>query len=132
MHDPRPRSRGLYVRLTLTTMILGLALRETREGLLPFVTLYLGDVLWAAMVFFLIATILPALSTRRVAIGAAVFSLVIELSQLYHAPWIDGIRQNRLGGLVLGFGFLWSDLVCYAVGIGLAALADARLPRVRD
>ncbi|WP_373330910.1 ribosomal maturation YjgA family protein [Salmonirosea aquatica] len=40
----------------------------------------------------------------------------IELSQLYQADWINTLRSTRLGGLVLGFGFLWSDLVCYFVG----------------
>ena len=36
---------------------------------------------------------------------------------LYHAPWIDNLRQTTLGGLVLGFGFLWSDIFCYTIGI---------------
>lgn len=47
---------------------------------------------------------------------------LIEISQIYHAPFIDSIRQTRVGGLVLGFGFLWSDLVAYSVG-GLVGLA---------
>ena len=52
------------------------------------------------------------------------FSVAIELGQLYHAPWIDSIRQTTLGGLILGFGFLWSDLACYAVGVGLGVMID--------
>ncbi len=44
-------------------------------------------------------------------------TVTVELSQLYHAPWIDSIRQTTLGGLILGFGFLWSDLACYALGV---------------
>jgi hypothetical protein len=31
--------------------------------------------------------------------------------------------------LVLGQGFLWSDLVCYAVGVSLAALIDRLIKR---
>jgi hypothetical protein len=50
------------------------------------------------------------------------FSIAIELSQLYHAPWIDSIRHTTLGGLILGFDFVWSDLVCYAVGVGIGVL----------
>ncbi len=34
------------------------------------------------------------------------------------------IRQTTLGGLILGFGFLWSDLVCYALGVELGVLVD--------
>lgn len=33
------------------------------------------------------------------------FLFVIEFSQLYHAEWIDQIRDTSLGGLVLGYGF---------------------------
>ena len=49
---------------------------------------------------------------------------IIEISQLYHAPWIDSIRATTLGGLILGFGFLWSDLICYTVGIVIGAIID--------
>ena len=55
---------------------------------------------------------------------AMIFSVAIELSQLYHAPWIDSIRHTTLGGLILGFGFLWSDLACYAVGVGLGVVIE--------
>ncbi|WP_348983054.1 hypothetical protein [Desulfosporosinus sp. I2] len=29
-----------------------------------------------------------------------------------------------IGGLVLGYGFLWSDLVSYTVGIGVGILIE--------
>jgi hypothetical protein len=60
----------------------------------------------------------------RVAGLAIVSSLAVEVSQLYHSPWIDAIRRTAVGGLLLGFGFVWSDLVCYAVGIGLGMLGE--------
>jgi hypothetical protein len=59
-----------------------------------------------------------------IAVLALAFSAAIELSQLYHAPWIDSIRQTTLGGLVLGFGFVWSDLACYAAGVVLGILVE--------
>ena len=68
--------------------------------------------------------VLPRASTLAVALLAMAFSVPIELSQLYHAPWIDSIRHTTLGGLILGFGFLWSDLVCYAVGVGLGVVIE--------
>jgi hypothetical protein len=40
------------------------------------------------------------------------------------SPWIDSIRHTTLGGLVLGYGFLWGDLVCYAVSVGLGAIVE--------
>ena len=41
-----------------------------------------------------------------------------------HAPWLEALRRTTLGGLVLGFGFLWTDFVCYATGIWMGVAAD--------
>jgi hypothetical protein len=123
------RSRALYLLLAAATIVIGLTTRRFRGDLPAFVGAYAGDVLWAAMVYLLIAARWNRAPVRHVALGAAAFSLAIELSQLYHAPWIDSIRQTRMGGLVLGFGFLWSDLACYAAGIALAAALDHLLAR---
>ena len=122
--SPMRRSRAVYAALTAATIVLGLASRRFGPVLPDEVRLYAGDALWAAVVYFAAAVIWPHARTIQLAIGALVFSFVIELSQLYHAPWIDGVRRTRAGALVLGFGFLWSDLVCYMAGIGAAALAD--------
>lgn len=120
----RPRSRSLYLLLAAATIAIGLMTRRFRGALPEFVGAYAGDVLWAAMVYLLIAAVWTRMPITRVAAGAAIFSLAIEISQLYHAPWIDAIRGTRLGGLVLGFGFLWSDLACYAAGIALVVVLD--------
>ncbi len=104
--------------------MLGLASRSG-SSLIPFILKeYAGDALWAVAAYLMVAFLFPQFSTGKIAIIAGLFSLTIEVSQLYHAPWIDYIRRLRLGGLVLGFGFLWSDLVCYAVGISIGALLE--------
>ncbi len=118
------RSRLLYATCAAVAVFLGLASRRYGEYLPPFIAEYAGDTLWAAMVFLGVGVLVPAsqLSHR---IGIAIScALAVELSQLYKAPWIDAIRQTTLGGLVLGFGFLWTDLLCYAVGVFAAALLD--------
>ena len=87
--------------------------------------------LWALMVFLIFGALLPRHSTMRLALYALLFSYTIEFSQLYHASWIDAIRQTRFGGLVLGFGFLWSDLVSYVMGISIGALGEFSIHRPR-
>jgi Protein of unknown function (DUF2809) len=111
----------LYALLMPLIISLGLASRSKQIPLPQFIADYAGDALWALLVFLLIGFLFPSLSTLRVAILAATFSLLIELSQLYHAPWIEAIRHTRLGGLVLGYVFLWSDLACYAAGVACGA-----------
>jgi hypothetical protein len=118
MRPPR-RDPLLWTALIALTVGLGLGSRRFGHSLPGFVAAYVGDTLWALVAFLGIGLVLHRSSTWRVAVLAMSFSTIIEVSQLYHAPWIDSIRRTTLGGLVLGFGFLWSDIACYAVGIGL-------------
>jgi len=119
-----PRSRLTYAAACVTTIALGLASRRFGASLPDVVRLYAGDALWAATVYFLAATLWPRARISSLATGALAFAFAIEASQLYHAPWIDGVRSTRLGALVLGQGFLWSDLACYTAGVIAAALVD--------
>ena len=118
------RNRFLYLILLVLTIVTGLASRHFSTILPHWVQLYLGDGLWALMVFVMFGFLFQTKSTRFVAITALAFSYSIEISQLYHASWIDALRANSLGGLILGFGFLWSDLVCYTVGVGFGYVME--------
>lgn len=122
----RSRRRALPTRIGLiaSAVAIGLASRRYSEWLPPVVAAYAGDTLWALVVFLGIGLILPGASTRRVAALALAFSVLVEVGQLYHAPWIDSIRRTRLGGLALGYDFVWSDLACYAAGVGLGMLIE--------
>jgi hypothetical protein len=122
---PETRSNPLtWAVLIALTVFLGIASRRFGHSLPGFVAAYAGDTLWALAAFLGIGLLLPMASTWRVAALAMSFSVMIEISQLYHAPWIDSIRGTTLGALVLGHGFLWSDLACYAVGVGLGILIE--------
>ena len=61
--------------------------------------------------------------------AALIFSYSIEISQLYQAPWINAVRNTKIGALALGHGFLWSDLICYTVGIALGVLLEVIFQR---
>jgi hypothetical protein len=121
-----PRRRHPLIQLALIAMaaVLGLGSRRYAHALPGFIALYAGDTSWALAAFLGMGLLLPRASTRTIALLAMSLSIAVELSQLYHAPWIDSIRQTTLGGLILGFGFLWSDLACYAAGVGLGVILD--------
>ena len=117
------RTRVVYLLLTIIVMVLGLLSRKI-SGLHKIIELYSGDILWALMVFLLFAFLFNKKSTIFIISWAIICSYSIEISQLYHAPWIDAIRNTVLGGLILGFGFLWSDLVCYTIGVIIGIIID--------
>lgn len=109
------------------TIALGLSTRRFPNVFPAIVAQYGGDSLWAAMMFWVVALVRPSTARSRIAMVALSISFAVECSQLYRAPWIDSLRATKLGALVLGQGFLWSDLACYAVGVMLAAVVDTWL-----
>jgi len=111
----------MYIVLIVLVIGLGLASRKWGYMLPEFISKYSGDTLWAIMVFFMMGFIFKDKQIWIVACLAIIFTVSIEISQLYHGEFIDSIRGTRLGGLVLGYGFLWSDIVCYITGIMIGA-----------
>ncbi len=118
------RAWTIYLLALGVIIALGLWSRRIVEGEPSFFSEYAGDTLWALMVYVGIGLLRPRWPIGRVAVAALLFSFGIEISQLYHAPWIDRIRHTTLGGLVLGYGFLWSDLLCYATGITIGMVLE--------
>jgi len=116
--------RGLYLLIFVCSIGTGLLSRSSIVTLPEFLSTYSGDVIWAFMVYYLFRLLYPQRKIHHVLILALIFSYLIELSQFYHAPWIDGLRYNRLGGLVLGYAFKFSDIVCYTVGVLLGGFCD--------
>lgn len=128
--DDLLKTRIVWVIAAAVAIIAGLASRRYREYLPSLLADYAGDTLWSLVLFLSISTLMtrwPVLV--RATIGLAL-AFLVEISQLYHAPWIDSIRRTTLGGLVLGFGFLWTDLVCYSLGISIGALAELGIRRL--
>jgi len=111
------RNRFYYLVGTVVVIISGLASRKFQSYLPDFINTFLGDALWALMIYLIVAALFKNRKRTIIAILSLMFCYLIEISQLYHAPWIDSIRRTTLGGLVLGFGFLWSDIIAYTLGI---------------
>jgi hypothetical protein len=99
------RRRAKYAAFLLAVIMLGLASRAYSPPP-SFVRAYVGDALWAVAAYLTVAFLFPRLPAKWVAMTGGLFSLTVELSQLYHAPWIDGLHQIRLAALLLGHGFL--------------------------
>ena len=125
------RKRLLYICLIIIVMILGILSRKYGAYLPSFIKKYSGDTLWALMVYLGFGFILNKTSIKRIAILSLTFSWAIEISQIYQSGWINQIRNTMLGGLILGHGFLFSDLICYTVGIIIGILIDRIIYRWR-
>ena len=121
------RRRICCAALALLIPPLGIAVRANARHLPEFLAFYAPDTLWAIMVYVVVVCLAPRLSAKQVALLALGFACLVECSQLYQAPWINELRATKVGGLLLGFGFLWSDLVCYTAGIAIGVVLDSLL-----
>ena len=121
---PVQRSRPVYAVAIVLVIGTGLLWRSGLLALPNFVAKYGGDSLWALVVFLCLGFAFNRSSPVRIALGAVCFAWSVEFLQLYHAPWIDGIRSTRLGRLVLGNMFNSPDLLAYVTGIALGAFAE--------
>ncbi len=129
------RSRIWLTLLIVAIIAIGLASRKV-SGLFPAALAnYPGDALWALTAYLVIAWISPRLSVMQLAGTALVLSFLVELSQLYQAPWINAVRATSVGHLLLGQGFDPLDLLAQTLGVALATIVDgvvslaARRPR---
>ncbi len=123
--------KRFYPLAIAVTIVIGLGSRAYAGPGATFIHTYVGDVLYATMYYWLFRWIVPLRTKQWAAMWALILCFLIEIGQLYHTPWIDGIRTTRLGGLILGFGFLWSDLVCYTLGVLLGWGLDHSYRRVQ-
>ncbi|MCG8580396.1 MAG: DUF2809 domain-containing protein [Bacteroidales bacterium] len=123
------RNRIHYLILIITTIFIGLASRACSGYLPGFINLWLGDALWALMMYWIIGFLLPRMSITKLTIFSLMVCFLVEFSQLIQAEWINAIRNNSLGALILGRGFLWTDLVAYSLGVGVGMLAERYLIR---
>jgi hypothetical protein len=108
------KARLPYIIAVILVIALGLLSRKMAA-----IPLWIGDVLWALMVYLLVRALLITAPLKQVVLISLLFCFAIEFSQLYQAPWINHVRSTILGHLILGQGFLWGDLLAYLVGVGL-------------
>lgn len=115
--------RILFLLFILLAALIGIGSRDqVLAG--SFIGKFAGDTMWTFALYFLIRFINPRITPLRCFILTCSVSVMVEVSQLFNPAWLEYIRRTRLGGLALGFGFKWSDFLCYLAGSLLAMLTD--------
>ncbi len=115
-------SRVAYVLAALAVIPLGLGVRAVP---LPWgIGGPAGDALWAVELYCVLRALVPGAAPRNTAIVCYVLAALDEASQAIHTPWLDAIRATWLGHMILGRGFVWLDLLWYAVGTAGAWAID--------
>ncbi len=121
-----PRSYRISLALFAVTVVAGLAVRMAPLGLPAVVVKYGGSMLWAAMVYWVVSTVLPRWRLPVVVTVSGEIAPAVEFFKLYHSPGMDAFRLTLPGMILLGRFFSVRDIVAYWVAISLAAWLDRR------
>lgn len=121
----------MMTRLTSFLMLLVVIVLGLLSRRLMGIPLWIGDSLWAMALLLTFRLVRPQSSLRLLASLTMVVSALVEGSQLIQWTWLRTIRQTLIGHLLLGQGFLWSDLLAYAIGIMLIVWVIYLLEKLR-
>jgi hypothetical protein len=117
------RNLKIYIPIVLFIIAIGLLARTIPDHLPHWYTTYFGDFLWAMLIFFLYCLVFR-MKPKRAFYCSIITTYLIEISQLFHPPWLEALRSMKVFSLILGFGFLWSDIIAYTLGISLGFVID--------
>jgi Protein of unknown function (DUF2809) len=129
MTPPRFGAALRYFGVAMLMIATGLALRLVALGLPSSVVKWGGSVLWAAMVYWIVAGLLPHCRIRMVAAASSGIAALVEVSRLYHSPGLDAFRLSLAGKLLLGRVFAWQHIAVYTATILVTAWLDRRWVR---
>ena len=96
-----PRSL-ISLTILLITIPIGLAVRFLPLHLPWFLYKYLGSTLWAAALYWFLATLLPKLRPQTLAALAIPIAILVELTRLIPIAPIDAFRLTLPGRILLG------------------------------
>jgi hypothetical protein len=120
LRSRRWRSAGIGLAL----IPVGLAWRFAPLGLPRFWFKYGGSMLWAAMIYWVIAGGMPKWRPSRVGTVAAGVAAAVEGLKLYHVGWLEAFRMTVAGKVLIGKYFSGWDFLAYFVAIGVAVGVD--------
>ena len=108
--------KEIYLSLFIFCTWLALATRSHHEWFPHLVVVYGGDIIWSGMFVFFLRIFFTKPALWKLAVINYALGVVDEFSQLNQGPFMLYLRSFTLGRLMLGVGFLWSDILCYAIG----------------
>jgi hypothetical protein len=123
------RRSAICALLLFITIPIGLAVRYLPLHLPWFLYKYLGSTLWAAALYWFLATLLPKLRPIALATLAITVATILELTRLIPIAPIDAFRLTLPGQILLGRYFSPKNIAAYVLAITLTAAFDYALTR---
>jgi len=85
------------------------------------------EILWCVCAFLFFRS---RKAVMLIPIWVFIITCILEVLQLWHPPFLEAMRANLIGRLILGTSFVWSDFPHYALGSFLGWLWLRQLRRI--
>ena len=89
-----------------------------------FIRPYGGDILVTLLLCCMIRIVLPRGYRLPIAGGVLAFAVLVEVGQYFGLVYLLGLGHIEFFRIIIGTGFSWWDMLCYAVGCGAFAAMD--------
>ena len=96
-----------------------------------FIRPYGGDILVTLLICCMIRVVLPQGYRLPIAGGVLLFAVLVEIGQYFGLVYLLGLGHIAFFRILIGTGFSWWDMVCYAVGGLLFVGVDAAVSPTR-
>ena len=90
-----------------------------------FIRPYGGDILVTLLICCAIRVILPKGYRLPIGGGVLLLAILVEVGQYFGLVYLLGLGHIEFFRILIGTGFSWWDMVCYAVGCILFVAVDA-------
>ena len=96
-----------------------------------FIRPYGGDILVTLLICCVLRVVWPQRYRLPIAGGVLVFAILVEVGQYFGLVYLLGLGHVEFFRIIIGTGFSWWDMLCYAVGCGIFAAVDSGMPARR-
>ena len=97
-----------------------------------FIRPYGGDILVTLLICCVLRVVWPQRYRLPIAGGVLVFAILVEVGQYFGLVYLLGLGHVEFFRIIIGTGFSWWDMLCYAVGCGIFAAVDSGMPARRS
>lgn len=95
-----------------------------------FIRPYGGDILVTLLICCALRVIWPQRFRLPIAGGVLVFAVLVEVGQYFGLVYLLGLGHIEFFRIIIGTGFSWWDMLCYAAGCLLFVGADIGIRRL--
>jgi hypothetical protein len=89
-----------------------------------FVRPYGGDILVTLLICCILRVVWPRKYRLPIAGGVLTFAVLVEVGQYFGLVYLLGLGHIAFFRILIGTGFSWWDMLCYAAGCGIFAAID--------